>query len=240
MSSHDAAPLHCRPEAFEALVRELEGIDTTRGLVRAAVAVAMHGRPDADPDRVETQIAALADSIRQRCASGQPRALLAHAHVALFEEAGFRGNADDYYHPDNSDLGRVLATQRGLPISLTLLYKAILEHLGLRVRGVNAPGHFLAEVLDTDAYRGDNQPNPGLIVDVFAAGRVLSRDEAFARIEEVAGGAVARDEKLLRHATHPDWLIRMIQNLVTAYDRRGRTDDLSAMLELRTLVESVK
>ena len=63
----------------------------------------------------------------------------------LFEVFGLRGNAEDYYNPANSYLCDVLATRRGLPITLSLVYKLVAEGVGLEVHGVNAPGHFLVD-----------------------------------------------------------------------------------------------
>jgi hypothetical protein len=40
-------------------------------------------------------------------------------------------------------------------------------------------------------------------------------------------------------ATHPQWLVRIIQNLVIRFDKSGQTDDMHAMLEMRALVESI-
>ncbi|MEO1235704.1 MAG: transglutaminase-like domain-containing protein [Planctomycetota bacterium] len=226
------APLHCRPEAFDTLARSLEAVDTTRGLVRCAVAVSMHQHPDADADAVERELQRLSQTIADRTQSDHPPALLAHAHAVLFDEAGFAGNTDDYYHPDNSYLHRVLDTKRGLPITLTLVYKAVLEPLGLRVRGVNAPGHFLAAVHDRDH-------GPPTLIDPFHGGKLLTREEAFTRIETVAGGAVVRDDALLPPARHDTWLVRLIQNLVGSFDRLGRRDDMAALNELKALARSI-
>ena len=63
-------------------------------------------------------------------------AVLAHLHEVLFDEEGFAGNVDDYYNVANSYLPVVLETRRGIPISLTLLYKLVAERLGLPVQGV--------------------------------------------------------------------------------------------------------
>lgn len=261
MNPPESIPRHCRPEAFDTLARQLDAIDTTRGLVRCAVAVSMHQLPDADPAGVEGQIDALAGTIGDRVQNAQPRALLAHAHAVLFDEARFAGNTEDYHHPDNSYLPRLLDTRQGLPLTLVLLYKAVLESLGLRVLGINAPGHFLAGVIETaqdeaavarpaggkndsgGKYAGDGDASGGgglLLIDPFHGGVLLTREEAFARIESIAGGSVMRHDSLLRPATHTQWLIRLIQNLVTAFDKRGRRDDMAAMLEMRTLVESAE
>lgn len=232
----DPTPLHCRAEAFEALADELDALDTTRGLLRCAVAVSMHQLDDARPDAVEEAVDELASSVCERMTSDSVRAAIAHAHEVLFEEARFGGNNEDYYNPHNSYPSSVLKTRSGLPISLVLIYKCVLEQLGVSVMGINAPGHFLAGVLDPG--QGGTKRSL-MLIDPFHGGRLLTRDEAFDRIEDVAGGAVIRDDSLLRPASHRDWLVRMIQNLVGSFDRLGRRDDMAAMLELRALVESV-
>ncbi|MCX5662851.1 MAG: transglutaminase-like domain-containing protein [Planctomycetota bacterium] len=158
------APRHCRPEAYALLASQLEVIDTTAGLVRAAVAIAQHEHPLADADTVNVELDRIADLIRQRVRRPDLDALLAHAHQVLFEEEGFAGNMENYYDRGNSYLPLVLETRRGLPIMLAMVYKAVLERLGLRVVGINAPVHFLAGVVlappvdDDDADPSDAPP----------------------------------------------------------------------------------
>ena len=248
MMSPEPSPLYCRPEAFDTLARELDAIDTTRGLLRCATAVSLQQMPTVSLDDVEAEVDALASQISERLRSDQPRARLAHAHAVLFDEARFTGNTEDYYHPANSYLSRILITRRGLPITLVLLYKAVMEAVGLQVRGINAPGHFLAGIVDPGLMVSSGGGGGGggrdgvmpLLIDPFDGGRLLTREEAFARIEQIAGGAVTRDDALLRPATHTDWLIRIIQNLVHAFERLDRRQDRAAMLEMRALVESVQ
>src|SRR5690606_16526406 len=44
--------------------------------------------------------------------------VLAGLHVVLFQQLGLRGDEEDYYHPDNSYLNRVIDRRSGNPISL--------------------------------------------------------------------------------------------------------------------------
>ena len=238
-------PRHCHPDAWAALHSALPGLDHTRGLVACAVAVARHHLPDADLAAAERALDDLADAAAQRMQSDRPAALLAHVHAVLFDEARFAGPANDYHHPDHSLLPRVLETRRGLPIILVLVYKAVVERLGLPVTGVNAPGHFLAAVHGADAptlaaARSDHARSDRTLIDPFHGGRVLTRDDAFGLIEHATGGvlgpAYARHDVLLRPATHRQWLTRLIQNLINAADRRGHPHDHAAMLELGDLV----
>ena len=228
-------PVHCRGRAFEALARQLDDLDTTAGLVRCAAAVAMHQMDDIEPLEIEAALSALADDVADRLQHPTPQAVLAHAHAVLFEQMRFRGNVRNYYDPRNSLLPAVLRRRVGLPISLSLVYKAVLERLGLRVEGINAPGHFLVAI---HAAEMNHHPERAMLVDPFHGGKVLSRDEAYGRIEEVAGGRVERTDDLLQIATHEQWLLRLLQNLIGAFSRAERKEDAAAMLELRALVES--
>jgi len=219
----------CRPLAMQAFAVALEGLGTTQGLVRAAAALALHEEPDAPVGTVFARIGSLAARVRTRCSSGAHQALLAHAHVVLFEEEGFRGDDADYHAPANSYLHRVLERRRGLPITLTLLYKAVLEELGIAVQGIGAPGHFLAAV--------EIEGAPAF-VDPFHGGEVLSLAEACARVGSVLGREVAPDASLMPPCAHGAWLQRMLRNLQGSFRRIPRADCVHAMQELELVLES--
>ena len=232
-------PVHCRLDAFTALCDQLPDLDTTDGLVRAAVAVSMHELDEADPVDVETALDDLAEQVQERVFGDDPRALVAHAHHVLFEEARFRGNLGDYDEPANSYLPRVLQTRLGLPITLALIYKAVLERVGVPAVGINAPGHFLAGV-PSKAVGAVGTTDALAIIDPFSAGRLLSRDDALQRIINTAGGDLLLDENtdLLPVATHKQWLIRLIRNLRLGFEKRGQRADADAMAEMMRLVEN--
>ncbi len=220
-------PLHCRRRAHELFRAQVKDLDAPGALLRAAVAVSMHELDEADPAAVEARIDAYAARVRERVKTGEARAYLAHLHAVLFDEEGFCGDEGSYDDPQNSYLPVVLERKRGLPIALTLLYKEVGERVGLAIEGVNAPGHFLAAV-EADGRR--------MLVDPFGAGRVLTRDEAFARIARVSGRALPQDDGLLRPASPRQWLARMIQNLLHSFQQRDRDRDVAAMIELRDLL----
>ena len=220
-------PAYAHPAAHAHLVRHLPRLDTTDGLLHCAIAVALHDFPETDAESIDETLRDLARSVQGRVRSASDEALLAHLHDVLFEEAGFAGNVDDYYSPLNSYLPAVLTSRRGLPILLTLVYKVVGERAGLKVQGVNAPLHFMAAVTV-----GGKQ----LLIDPFVAGRALSRDEAFQRIESAAGQPLPHVDELLPVATHRQWLLRIIQNLAATFERNRQEPELKAMLELRGLV----
>ncbi|MEM8947107.1 MAG: transglutaminase-like domain-containing protein [Planctomycetota bacterium] len=219
--------VYCRPAAIELFAEQLRSLDSTNGLFRAAFAIALHERPEASLVEVETVLENLADTVTRRVQSRSPDALLAHLHDVLFDVFGLRGNVEDYYNPTNSYLPEVLRTKQGLPIVLVLVYKCVAERLGLVVHGVNAPGHFLAEVeVGTDAS----------YIDPFFGGSLLSRDDIAHRIQQATGMDVRPNQSLLGRATHRQWLARMLNNLQAAFARLGQDRDVLAMQELQELL----
>ncbi len=229
-------PIHCRLDAFTALRDQLPELGTTSGLVRAAVAVSMHELDHADIILIESELDDYGQQVLDRVNNpSDPRALVAHTHLLLFEEARFRGNLGDYDDPRNSYLSSVLRTRLGLPITLVLVYKAVLDRVGVRVEGINAPGHFLAGLpAEATGYTGDERV---CFVDPFAGGRLLARHEALARIHQTAPHAFDEEEDPLRPASHKQWLLRLLRNLMAGFERRDRPEDLAAMLEMARLVE---
>lgn len=235
MALHE--PLHCRLDAFTALRDQLPELDTTRGLVRAAVAVSMHELDHADIINVEIELDDYAQQVMDRVNNpNDPRALVAHTHLLLFEEAGFRGNLGDYDEPSNSYLGSVLRTRLGLPITLSLVYKAVLDGVGVKAHGINAPGHFLAALPaeTTGQIVGDD---PMTFIDPFARGRLLTRAEALERVCQTSPHAMLDLDDPLPIATHKQWLLRMVRNLMASFEALGQREDLAAMLEMTRLIE---
>ncbi|WP_254512141.1 transglutaminase-like domain-containing protein [Anatilimnocola floriformis] len=218
---------HCAPEAYRCFSEALPELHTTPGLVRAAIAVSMHAFDDVLPEHVEGEIQNLALRVLAQCRSGQPAARLAHLHDVLFEDAKFVGNIDNYHFALNSYLPVVLRSRVGLPIVLSLLYKAVGEQVGLQIEGLNTPGHFLTRVHTDEGWQ---------IIDPFYSGQALSPAEAFRRIEQVVGRKLTYDERYFEPASHTIWISRLITNLQALFAAEGRQLDYAAMTELQQVL----
>jgi regulator of sirC expression with transglutaminase-like and TPR domain len=72
-----------------------------------------------------------------------------------------------------------------------------------------------------------------MIVDPFLGGRVLSREEALRRIEEIVRAPVPPGADILSVATPREWLMRILANLKSVFSRRHRIRDVRAMSELQ-------
>ena len=238
MNEPPTTPAYCRPPAYAAFAEQLGHLDTTRGLFRAAFAIAWHDRPAADLAQTETIVDNLSDLVSRRVRSQSFEARLAHLHDVLFDVVGLRGNVEDYYNPANSYLPDVLVTRRGLPITLVMIYKCVGEGVGLTVHGVNAPGHFLAAVDAPEGAEGTRGKSRCLYVDPFFGGGLLDENEVYQRIAETTGRSLPPAPEWLARATGRQWIARMLMNLQAAFASLGRERDLLAMQELQVLVDA--
>jgi regulator of sirC expression with transglutaminase-like and TPR domain len=229
-------PAYCHPAAYAAFAAEMPRVDTTSGLFRAAFAIARHEQPESDLKQAESTIAELTATVRRRVRSPSIEAKLAHLHDVLFEVVGFVGNVEDYYNPANSYLPNVLRTHRGLPITLVLIYKCVAKGVGLVVRGINSPGHFLAAVQMPGSVDAGSTSTKWMYVDPFYGGGMLDRNDVWRRIAEATGRDDPPSPEWLAHATHRQWLARMLTNLQAVFAHTGRERDLYAMQELQDLL----
>lgn len=223
------------PRSLSLLESALPRLDSTTGLIDAAIAVAAFEDPALEPADVHSAIGSLAREVQARVphlcgmrdcerTGTQTEALLAHLHEVLFDEHGFTGAEQDYYEPQNNYLPYVLSAKRGIPVSLALVYKAVADRVGLSVRGVNAPWHFLVslDIGETEVF-----------IDPFCDGRMMNRDEAIRRLEKIMGRTPPEHLDLLPLATHAQWIARMLQNLQSIFAATNRIDGLTAMVEMR-------
>ena len=89
----------------------------------------------------------------------------------LFDSADLRGNSGNYYDPRNSYVNEVLDRGLGIPITLSVIYREVALRVGLKMRSVGMPGHFLLVAGEADEE---------IFVDPYHRGGLLSRKECLA------------------------------------------------------------
>lgn len=177
--------------------------DDQIALDEAALWVAAEEYPGLDVPGYLEELDALADAARERLSgAGDLTERIARINRFLFVEAGFQGDRDNYYDPRNSYLNDVLERRRGIPITLSLVYLSITGRLGLSVRGVGFPGHFLLKWL------GD----PETLIDPFE-GKPLSVEDCERRLQAMGPGMLLQPEVHLRSASPREILARLLGNL---------------------------
>ena len=144
-----------------------------------------------------------------------PLRRLSEISAYLFKEQGFAGNREHYDDPRNSFLNDVLDRRTGIPITLALVYMEVSRRAGVRIHGVNFPGHFLLKSpLEPGRSEGAGDH---VIVDPFHDGAILSDGDCESLLQKYAGKDATFDPRALARATKQDILIRMLINLKQIY-----------------------
>lgn len=151
----------------------------------------------------------------------------------LFDELQFVGNDVQYEDPRNSFLNEVLDRRTGIPITLALLYIEVARRAGLHIEGINFPGHFL---LRCPARRGETY-SEDMIIDAYHGGALLSEQACRQLLRRHAGEEAVLDVNLLRHATKPQILARMLLNLKRVYVHMHSFPQARDMTELLLAVD---
>ena len=207
-------------------------------LTEAVLAIAQAVDPRLDLATVQSDIDRLAATLKARLPAdaGQVHKLRL-LNRYFFQELGFAGNANDYYDPDNSYLPKVLGRRRGIPISLAVLLMEIGQQVGLPLRGVSFPGHFLVKL---KVRAGDLYLDP-------MTGESLSREQLEARLSEFLEMRAGVDDReradglnrevielalgqAIREATSREIVARMLRNLKGIYHGRN---DYERLLEVQ-------
>jgi regulator of sirC expression with transglutaminase-like and TPR domain len=207
------------PPVRAQLAALLAGDEATIDLALAALLIAAEEYPQLKPEPYLQRLDLLAEHVKDRLADETaPPVVLNEISRLLFEEEGFRGNAEAYYDPRNSFLNDVLDRKLGIPLTLGIIFLEIGWRLGLPLQGVKFPGHFLLR------YEGEALR---LLVDPFHSGQIRFEDQAQDLLNRVYGGSVKLQTEYLRTATRHDVLIRLLSNLKTIY--MNARDDAKAL-----------
>ncbi len=173
-------------------------------LAFSALLIARHEYPLLDPSRYLHRL----DEMANELASSSSQINVEAISSFLFKKMGFVGNRKNYYDPRNSYLNDVLDRRTGIPITLSVIYIELASRLGIEIKGVGMPGHFLVKAF---------QEEREMFLDPFNGGRVLSISDCDKLFKDIYGeNAVLRPEHL-RTLNKREILTRMLTNLKNIY-----------------------
>lgn len=183
-------------------------------LTRAALELARDAYPDLDfgptLQWIDGRGAELVGGVAR---ARDERAALDELAACLGQQHDLCGTTAAYEQPDSSYLHRVVETRRGLPISLSILYMAVGRRVGMDLKGVAAPMHFLT--------RCESVEGP-LFIDAYTRGRILTYKECLAWMRQMSHLSPARIKSCLEPAGPRCIVIRMLNNLKALYARQDR------------------
>jgi regulator of sirC expression with transglutaminase-like and TPR domain len=197
----------------ERLRQIVSGPDEDISLAEAALLIAGHEYPDLPVSAYLSRLDELAHGLRMRIGEdATDLERIAELNQFLFGDLGFRPNSEDYYDPRNSFLNEVLERRTGIPLTLSVIYMELGRKIGLPLKGVSYPGHFLVKCA---------VPEGALVLDPYSGGISLGLQDLQKRLREVRGGEVSRAivAELLVSASNKEIIVRLLRNLKAIYLR---------------------
>lgn len=194
----------------------------------AALEMAAIERPGLNPGPYVDMLDRIASELQTRPGSAADGPEFVRAtNDYLFQELGFRGNEAEYYDPSNSCLDSVLDRRMGIPITLSVVYIEVARRLKRPVFGVGLPGHFVVQYDDGDYFT---------YIDPFHAGKLLTEDDCRHLAHEITGVDLSADPGALAPVSTRYILVRMLNNLRSAYFRAKQYGKAAPVMDL--LVEA--
>ncbi len=202
--------------------------DDDFALFEAAVCLAQDEYPDLDVQSVLGDVDLLLARVKRRLApDAGPVQKLRVLNAFFFQDLNFCGNVNDFYDPDNSFIHALLRTRRGIPISLAVLWLELAQGLGLSVRGVGFPGHFMVKV---------HLPMGQAVIDPLN-GKSLTREQLAERLEPFRRRSNLLDEfevplgLYLQAVPSREIIARMLRNLKAIFTTQTDWERLLAVQE---------
>jgi regulator of sirC expression with transglutaminase-like and TPR domain len=194
--------------------------------MEAALALGAIDDPAVEVDRYVNQLDNMAREILARFPEGSSEKQKMDLLLKyLFEENGFHGSRQEYYHTANNQMHRVIEDREGMPIALSVLVIDLARRCGIGVEGVGMPGHFLVRMASAD-------PLQGPWIDPFEAGEWIDDKQLRKRFVETTGQGFLPED--LPTFSNRQILQRMLRNLIGSAERKG--DSQTALRYLDAMV----
>jgi regulator of sirC expression with transglutaminase-like and TPR domain len=204
-----------KTEARRQFAEYAAGEVANENIARGALLIALEDYPQLDVAESLARLDDLARRVMKRCVPGEPPVFrLGHLHAEMFDEDGYRGDADHYYDPRNAYLNEVIDRRRGIPITLSIVFMHVALRIGLNVSGVGLPGHYIVKV--------QFELNE-VYVDPFHGGTTLNMTEIAALMTQMTGGRGRLTSDHLRAWSARETLLRILGNLQNMWARAGDT-----------------
>ncbi|OIP15120.1 MAG: transglutaminase [Comamonadaceae bacterium CG_4_9_14_3_um_filter_60_33] len=211
-------------EYFASLVHS----DADFPLLEAAISLAQDEYPDLSVQQVLGDMDQLQARLKRRIpADAGSLQRLRALNQFVYRDLNFGGNFNNFMDPDNSYVHVVLRTRLAIPISLAVIWLELAQGIGLKVRGISFPGHFMVKVNLTE----------GQVVIDPLTGKSLSREELSERLapfQELNGFGEEQELPLglyLQAAPARDIIARMLFNLKELHAAQEDWGRLIAVLD---------
>lgn len=142
-----------------------------------------------------------------------------HINHVLYEKYHFSPDPLNLFAPHYFALNHVILTQKGNPLSLSLLYMAVGQQLGMPIYGISLPRNFILAY--KDPYHGDDEELPVsqrvlFYINPFNRGSVLSKKEIDYYLNQIKE---APQESYYLPCDNRTSIVKVLENLKLVYEQ---------------------
>ena len=192
-------------------------------LLNGAVVIAKYQYPDLDRDKIVNQISMIRNDIWLELDDS----LTAYEKIRLvnriiYDIHGFSGNTNNFHAPQNSFINDVLGNKKGNPLSLSLIYLAICQALGLPLKGINLPKHFILGYMKS--------PNEvDFYINPFSRGAIFSHRDINDFLVQLK---IEPNKSYYAPCSNYDMILRVLINLRYSYEKLGYKNKIEEIEEM--------
>jgi regulator of sirC expression with transglutaminase-like and TPR domain len=155
----------------------------------------------------------------------------------LFDIHKFSRNITNPANPQNSYLNQVIETKKGNAVSLSVIYLAISQKLGLPVFGVDLPKNLILAYMDPTGFNSDpdhQDHNVLFYINPFNRGAVLGRREIEYYLQQYQ---IEPAKYYFDPCSNGIIIKRMVGTLISSYKNLGYQDKIQQLESILRLFE---
>lgn len=227
---------------FNHVKQELEQwrASTTRDLMKGSIIISKLQFPEVNEQEIDDKL----EQIKQKVwleinEDNTAFEIVKIFNHVIFDLCGFESSKNNFYSAENSYIHEVLATKKGNPLSLSILYSVIAQRLQIPIYGVNLPNHFVLGFVDefqTLKMLGlSDDRNILFYINPFSKGRIFDHNEIENYLRSLN---LPLQKNYFEPCSNTEILKRMLTNLSLAYNKEGDQDKLEGIAELQAILDS--
>lgn len=206
-------------------------------LLKGAIIIARYQYPDLEIHKITRAFELIFKDIEREIEMvDTPVEKIRVINHVLFDIHRFLGNRQNYHAPTNNYINHVLESKKGNHLLLSVIYILVARHFKLPVYGVNLPENFIMCYVDKDD-KDPLHPNENKVkfyLNTFAKGAIFSEREVDQFLNQLKR---AKRPEYYQPCSNSTILLRMITNLIFAYQKIGLKNKVYELIELRRILD---
>lgn len=199
--------------------------EATADILGASFLVARHACPDLEQQDYNQTLRLWGEQLNERLENVEAHLdRITALNTFIYQDLGFTGNYDNYYDPKNSLINEVIERRTGIPLTLSIIYMELANHVGIELEGTSFPGHFLVKLPLKEGLVVLDPYNHGISLDEDDLKQILKNSQLKPTEDLI--------KQSLRSPTPREAIIRMLRNLKIVYTKTGEKEQALQILNI--------